>query len=208
MTTVIDRRFVDEAIDAYDRLCGQRNALWDAYSSWARAAAADAARAFAAYTTALDSEQRASAMYANLVGSVSDVAMMDRALLTELVREAHLRDRPAGRHPRPAPTVGADVLLRAARIDHPEVHEVVASAHCVHRFRERMPIRRPGVGAVAEALLAALEASDVSAWPPGWAVSDEPAEMWAVSADLAFPLVRTDVAGRWLAVTCLRRSGR
>ena len=92
-----------------------------------------------------------------------------------------------------------------ARTHHPEAAEIVPSAHCVARFRERMPVRAPGIDEVAAALLAALEAADVSGWPPGWAVSDRPARLWAISGDLAFPLAPTDVPHRWLAVTCLRR---
>jgi len=92
-----------------------------------------------------------------------------------------------------------------ARIEHPEVAEIVPSAHCVHRFRQRMPVRTAGISAVAPALLAALEASDVSAWPPAWAVTDRPAPLWAATADLAFPLAPTPHRGRWLALTCLRR---
>ncbi len=95
--------------------------------------------------------------------------------------------------------------IGVAHTAHPEAREVVPSDHCVHRFRARMPVRAPGIAEVAAALLAALEAADVSAWPPGWAVSDRPAELWAVSGDLAFPLARTATPGRWLAVTCLRR---
>lgn len=92
-----------------------------------------------------------------------------------------------------------------ALTEHPEAPEIVASAHCVTRFRQRMPIREPGRDAVADALRAALESADVSAWPPAWAVSDRPAELWATTADLAFPLTRTDRPGRWLAVTCIPR---
>ncbi len=83
---------------------------------------------------------------------------------------------------------------------------IVPSAHCIHRFRQRMPIREPGAAAVAQALRAALGAADISGWPPAWAVSDNPAELWAATPDLAFPLVRTDTPGRWLAVTCLSRT--
>ena len=92
-----------------------------------------------------------------------------------------------------------------ARIEHPEVEEIVPSAHCVHRFRQRSPVRDAGIAAVAPALLAALETADVSRWPPAWAVSDRPAPLWAATADLAFPLAPTPRRGRWLAVTCLRR---
>lgn len=97
------------------------------------------------------------------------------------------------------------VHVGVAHIEHPEVAEIVPSAHCVLRFRERMPVRSPGAEEVTTALLAALEAADVSGWPPGWAVSDRPAERWAVTGDMAFPLARTATPGRWLAVTCLRR---
>jgi hypothetical protein len=97
------------------------------------------------------------------------------------------------------------VLRRTARVDHPEVREIVPSDHCVLRFRQRFPVRTPGGAPVLEALLDHLEAADVSGWPPAWAAGDRPAELWAAHADLAFPLARTAQAGRWLAVTCLRR---
>lgn len=92
-----------------------------------------------------------------------------------------------------------------ARNEHPEVSEIVPSAHCVVRFRKRLPVGAPGGAAVARALLEALEEADVTRWPPAWAISDEPAERWAISGDLAFPLARTATPGRWLAITCLRR---
>jgi hypothetical protein len=98
------------------------------------------------------------------------------------------------------------MLLDAVPTDHPEARSIVASAHCVARFRQRMPIREPGAAAVADGLRAALEAADVSGWPPSWAVSDRAAELWAATPELAFPLVRTDTPGRWLAVTCLSRA--
>lgn len=96
-----------------------------------------------------------------------------------------------------------------ARLDgHPEVREIAPSTHCVQRFRTRMPIRQPGIEAVARALLDTLEAADVSAWPPGWAVSDRDTPLWAVHGDLAFPLAPSGSGGRWVAVTCLRRGDR
>jgi hypothetical protein len=69
-----------------------------------------------------------------------------------------------------------------------------------------LPLPRPGVGAVARALIEALESAEVSGWPPGWAVTDRPAELCGVAGDVAFPLARTDVPGRWVALTCLRRN--
>lgn len=82
------------------------------------------------------------------------------------------------------------------------------SAHCVKRFRERHPIHEAGSAAVAAALLAELERADVSGWPPAWAVSDNPAELWAFTDTSAFPLARTERPERWVAITCLRRERR
>src|SRR5215211_1487383 len=99
-------------------------------------------------------------------------------------------------------------VQRVAQISHPEVHEIVPSHHCVVRFRQRRPVRERGTEAVAEALVVALEGSDVSRWPPGWAISDRHTELWAVNGSLAFPLERTDRRGRYLATTCLAHSER
>lgn len=100
------------------------------------------------------------------------------------------------------------MFVGVAHTEHPEAREVVPSDHCLLRFRERMPVRTPGGAEPAALLLDALREADVTRWPPGWAVSDRPAELWAVTAELAFPLARTPEPGRWLAVTCLRRGGR
>jgi hypothetical protein len=97
------------------------------------------------------------------------------------------------------------MLAPVARLEHAEVHEVVVSAHCIERFRQRMPIRTPGAQQVLDGVVDALEQADVTRWPPAWAVSDTAAEWWAVSGDLAFPLARANRPGRWLAITCLRR---
>ena len=97
-------------------------------------------------------------------------------------------------------------MQRVARVEHPEVRQIVPSHHCVLRFRQRRPVRERGAEAVAEALIATLEAADVSRWPPGWAVSDRRTEMWAVHGELAFPLERGPERGRWVATTCLGRS--
>jgi hypothetical protein len=99
-------------------------------------------------------------------------------------------------------------VQRSAKLDHPEVREIVPSHHCVLRFRQRRPFRELGTEAVADALIAALEDADVSGWPPAWAVSDRGAALWAVSGELAFPLERTDTPGRYVATTCLTRPPR
>jgi hypothetical protein len=100
------------------------------------------------------------------------------------------------------------MLTGVARTSSPEAPEIVPSAHCVQRYRQRLPLPRPGIDAAVDGLLAVLSDADVMAWPPGWAVNDRPAELWAVAGDLAFPLARSDRPGRWVAVTCLRRAGR
>lgn len=100
------------------------------------------------------------------------------------------------------------MFLGVAHTEHPEAPELVPSSHCLLRFRERMPVRTPGGDTPAALLLAALGDADVTRWPPGWAVSDRPAELWAITEDLAFPLARTPIPRRWLAVTCLRRGRR
>lgn len=98
------------------------------------------------------------------------------------------------------------MLTGVARTESPEAPEIVPSAHCVQRFRQRLPLPHPGVDAALDGLLAALSDADVMRWPPGWAVSDRPAELWAIAGELAFPLARGDRPGRWIAITCLRKS--
>jgi hypothetical protein len=99
-------------------------------------------------------------------------------------------------------------MQRVARLDHPEVREIVPSHHCVVRFRERRPVRARGSAALADALVGVLEDADVSRWPPGWAVNDRHTDLWAVNGSLAFPLERSDRAGRYVATTCLARGDK
>jgi hypothetical protein len=75
----------------------------------------------------------------------------------------------------------------------------------VVRFRQRRPVRERGGEAVADALIAALEDSHVTRWPPAWAVSDQRTELWAVNDELAFPLELSGTPGRYVATTCLSR---
>jgi hypothetical protein len=96
-------------------------------------------------------------------------------------------------------------MQRVARLDHPQVREVVPSHHCVVRFRQRRPVRERGGEAVADALIAVLEDSHVTRWPPAWAVSDQRTELWAVNDELAFPLELSGTPGRYVATTCLSR---
>lgn len=92
--------------------------------------------------------------------------------------------------------------------DHPEVLEVLASQHCVARFRKRRGVRTPGIEAVERELRAALQAADFTRWRPGWVDSDTHTEMWALVEDLAFPLSSTPTQGRWIASTCLVKRTR
>ena len=88
----------------------------------------------------------------------------------------------------------------------PQAPEIVPSDHCIARYRERMPIRTPGLEEVVPALLSTLADATITRWPPAWAVSDRPAPLWAITTDLAFPLTKTTSPDRWLAITCLRRA--
>ncbi len=97
------------------------------------------------------------------------------------------------------------MFVGTARTDDPQAPEIVPSDHCLARYRERMPVRAAGLDEAASRLIAELEVAVITHWPPGWAVTDRPPELWAIAGDLAFPLARTPVPGRWLAVTCLRR---
>lgn len=95
--------------------------------------------------------------------------------------------------------------IRVFRPEHPEVSEVIASDHCVLRFRKRRRIRTAGLGAVSDALHQAFEEADLTRWAPGWIDTDRQTEMWALVDDLAFPLIATAQPGVWLATTCLVR---
>jgi hypothetical protein len=57
----------------------------------------------------------------------------------------------------------------------------------VVRFRQRRPVRERGGEAVAAALIAVLEDSHVTRWPPAWAINERATELWAVNGELAFP---------------------
>ncbi|WP_445152229.1 hypothetical protein [Baekduia sp. Peel2402] len=97
------------------------------------------------------------------------------------------------------------MLTGTARTGDPLAPEIVPSDHCVKRFRERMPIRTPGLAEVVDALIETLESAVITRHPPAWAVTDRPTPLWAITSDLAFPLTPTSDPGRFLATTCLRR---
>ena len=61
------RRMVDEAMDAYVDWREECVRVSDAYDRWLSAVRADTGLAFRAYTAALDREERASQVYAELI---------------------------------------------------------------------------------------------------------------------------------------------
>jgi hypothetical protein len=71
MNELLDKRLVDEAIDAYVDWREERASVWDAYSRWGSAHVADSPLAFSAYRAALDREECAAHVYAELMTRVS-----------------------------------------------------------------------------------------------------------------------------------------
>jgi hypothetical protein len=70
MSTTIDKRIVDDAMDAYVDWREGCLAVQDAYDRWTRASRSETAAAFLEYTIALDREERSSLQYALVVGSL------------------------------------------------------------------------------------------------------------------------------------------
>ena len=60
-------QLLDEAADAYVDWREESAEVWDAYERWRRAPAAEAPFAFSAYRAAVDREERASHVYAQLM---------------------------------------------------------------------------------------------------------------------------------------------
>ncbi len=83
---------------------------------------------------------------------------------------------------------------------------MIASEHCVLRFRKRGRIRTPGIDAVGEALQHTFEEADITRWAPTWVDTNRQTQLWALHEDLAFPLTPAGAPGSWLATTCLVRS--
>jgi hypothetical protein len=71
MTKLIDKRLVDEAVDAYVDWREESAEVWRTYEYWAHAPAADAPFAFSAYRAALDREECAAHVYAGLLTQVA-----------------------------------------------------------------------------------------------------------------------------------------
>jgi len=65
---------VDETIDAYVDWREECTHVWEAHRRWQSAVGADAALAFRAYVAALDREERASEVYADLISRLGHLA--------------------------------------------------------------------------------------------------------------------------------------
>ena len=74
MNELLDQRLVDEAIDALVDWGEECASVWDAYARWRSAHVADSPLAFSAYQAALDREERAAHVYAELMTRVSVAA--------------------------------------------------------------------------------------------------------------------------------------
>jgi hypothetical protein len=72
------QRLVDELIHAYAEWREQCTAVRDTYYHWTLAPAEQAPLAAAAYEAALDCEERASQVYAELVGRAAELVSSDR----------------------------------------------------------------------------------------------------------------------------------
>ena len=73
------RDSVDLAVDAYVAWHEECRAVRNAYLAWGRARAAEAALAFGAYAAALDREEVAAAVYAELMSRVGHLVETDLA---------------------------------------------------------------------------------------------------------------------------------
>lgn len=67
------RRMVEDATDAYVAWREESARVWDAYERSLNSGPADAVLAFRAYLAALDREERASEVYADLLGQLQQL---------------------------------------------------------------------------------------------------------------------------------------
>ena len=68
-----ERRVVDDAVDAYVEWREASAAVSESYRRWGKATAADAVRAHADYRAALDREEAAADVYAELIERVGNL---------------------------------------------------------------------------------------------------------------------------------------
>src|SRR3954451_7418271 len=86
MSTTIDNRVVDEAMEAYVDWLQQSVAVQDAYDHWARAPRDATAAAFLEDRAALDREEGLSMAYACLVGEPAACALPARRSCSPVAR--------------------------------------------------------------------------------------------------------------------------
>jgi hypothetical protein len=87
---------------------------------------------------------------------------------------------------------------------HSAVVRIQPTWHCLLRFRQRVELP-PGTDVALSGLAESLDRADLTAMAPAWlAGREQDARMWALDADLAFPLTPAG-DGTWMATTCLRR---
>jgi hypothetical protein len=79
MISSLPRRLVDQIVDAYVDWREECTHVWEAYRRWLGAVGVDAVLAFRAYRAALDREERASEVYADLIRRLGPV-VADAAL--------------------------------------------------------------------------------------------------------------------------------
>jgi len=75
MSDPVDKRLLDELVDAYVDWREERATVWDAYGRWTSAPVPDSPLAFSAYRAALDREERAAHVYAELMTRVYRAAV-------------------------------------------------------------------------------------------------------------------------------------
>ena len=81
------QRMVHAAMDAYLRWRDECDAVSDAYRRWADKREPEAEPAWRAYEAALDREEHASALYAEVINHVGELAAADRMPVMSI--EAH-----------------------------------------------------------------------------------------------------------------------
>jgi hypothetical protein len=91
-TTWQRRRQVDEAMQAYVDWRTECIAVWETYGCWKAAPVTDAALAFEAYAAALEREERACEVYADLIRGAGDLVTTDSRPVTDLAATRE-RDR-------------------------------------------------------------------------------------------------------------------
>jgi hypothetical protein len=97
MNDSIDKRLVDEAVDAHVDWRKECLAVWDAYGRWTGAPTVDARLAFVAYTASLEIEEQACAVYASAIRRIGDLVTKDPRRVRELALPASCFLSSAGR---------------------------------------------------------------------------------------------------------------